>query len=268
MDILIANLHKHTAAFMQKFPCQQKTVAQVGEIGMDAEFPGVTERLDHFGFLGEVVVLAVFDIALVDERLKVGAVFDAIGRVNVNHLDLPRHALFFEKGVHDDERIPGDETVGPVVFVFVKFDGFAEGRVLGGRLKKGELQWCGGVGCFTNRFNDGARVYALVDVERLGRDGKGEMLGFACPLELRVEMRVVGVGFLRGREVGVGGGGDHADGRVVGALGFGVLIGVNRFGAVGGAFLNGFFDGEFFGAGGFWFGGAGHEWLRDREIER
>ena len=114
---------------MEEIAGEEETVAEIGEVGVDAEFPGVAEGANHFGFLGEVFVLAVFDVAAIDEGLEIGAVADAVGRVDVDHLDLAGHAFFFEEGVHDEERIAGDEAVGPAVGVAVEIDGFAEGRI-------------------------------------------------------------------------------------------------------------------------------------------
>ena len=64
---------------------------------MNAQFPRIAERLDHFRFLRQVFVLAVFDVALVDEGLEVGAVADAVGRIDVDHLHLPGHALLLQQ---------------------------------------------------------------------------------------------------------------------------------------------------------------------------
>lgn len=70
---------------------------------------------------------------------------------------------------------------------------------------------------------------ALVDVQRNGLDVEGEVLGLAGPLELRVEARVVGVGFFApGQRVHVG----DASGRVVEAR-VGVAVGVGGHGSCG-----------------------------------
>ena len=79
---------------------------------------------------------------------------------------------------------------------------------------------------FAHRLDDGARVYALVDVEGDGGNLKGSVLGLARPLQLRVEVGVVGVGARP--SVGVGVGRHQADGRVVDPLFAGVLVGFNR----------------------------------------
>lgn len=45
VDVFIGDLDKDGAGFAQEFPLQEQAVAQVGEVGVDAEFPGVAEAL-------------------------------------------------------------------------------------------------------------------------------------------------------------------------------------------------------------------------------
>src|SRR5690606_618973 len=63
MDVLIRNLHEHAPRLVQKLPRQQQPVTQIRQIGVNAQLPGIPERLDHFRLLGQVLVLAVFDVA-------------------------------------------------------------------------------------------------------------------------------------------------------------------------------------------------------------
>ena len=64
---------------------------------MQAKFPGVAERFDHFRFGGEVFILAVLHVTLVNERQEVRAVLDAVRRVKINHLHLPGHPLLLQQ---------------------------------------------------------------------------------------------------------------------------------------------------------------------------
>ena len=105
---------------MQQLLGQPQSVAQIGQVGMDAQFPGVPERLDHLGFLGQVVIRAVLHVALVGEGLKVRPVFDAIGRVDVDHLHPARHRLFLQQRVHHQEAVARDQPVRPALFVVVE----------------------------------------------------------------------------------------------------------------------------------------------------
>jgi hypothetical protein len=182
MEVFVADLDEDGAGFVEEIAGEEEAVAEIGEVGVDAEFPGVAEGADHFGFLGEVFVLAVLDVAAIDEGLEIGAVADAVGRVNVDHLDLAGQAFFFEEGVHDEERIAGDEAVGPAVGVAVEIDGFAERRIFLAGFEEVAL---GGLRrdavALADGFDNGARVNALVDMEGDGRNFEGGVFSFAGP---------------------------------------------------------------------------------------
>ena len=94
---------------------------------MDAQFPGVPECLDHLGFLGQVRVRPVLHIALVGEGLKVRAVFDAIRRVEIDHLNLASHALLRQERVHDKQTVACGEPVRPSFFMVVEIERLAQG---------------------------------------------------------------------------------------------------------------------------------------------
>jgi hypothetical protein len=98
---------------------------------------------------------------------------------------LARHALFGEERVHHQQRVPQDEAIGQAHLVSVELDLLV-----------------GGQGCFTEKLQlqrlraprgiqDGSRGDALVDVQRDDIQLKRRMLGFACPLELWIQVRVV-----------------------------------------------------------------------------
>ena len=88
MQILIRDLHKDAATFGQQLARQQQPIAQVAQVGVQAQLPGVAIGLDHLRLADHLGVLAVLDIALAHEGLKVGAKFHPIGRVDVDHLHL------------------------------------------------------------------------------------------------------------------------------------------------------------------------------------
>ena len=138
MHILITNLHKHAPAVGQQFPRQQQAVAQIGQVGMDAQFPGVPESFDHLRLLGQVLVLFILHIPLVHKGLEVRAVLDAVGRVDVDHLHLSGHALLLQQGVHDDQAVARNHPVRPVNAVLIKLNGLPAAahplrRSLGGK---------------------------------------------------------------------------------------------------------------------------------------
>jgi len=92
---------------------------------MSSQRPGISECFDHLWFLGEVFVLAVLDLSLVYKWLEIRTVLDAIWRVDIDHLHLASHALFFQQRVHHQQRISGDQAIRPAVSVAIKVDGFA-----------------------------------------------------------------------------------------------------------------------------------------------
>ena len=52
MYIFITNLHEDTPAIGQQLSGNNQTVAQVGEVGVDAERPGVAVCFDLLAFAG------------------------------------------------------------------------------------------------------------------------------------------------------------------------------------------------------------------------
>ena len=92
---------------------------------MDAQLPGVPEGLDHLGFLGQILILSILDRTLTDEGLKVAAVLDAVGRVDVDHLHPAGQALLVQQAVHHQQAVAGHQPVGPAALVAVEVDGVA-----------------------------------------------------------------------------------------------------------------------------------------------
>lgn len=85
--------------------------------------------------------------------------------------------------------------------MFVELDSFSQRRVLLCELKK-RLLAPHTVFALSHGFDDGARVDALMDMERNCGDIEGCVFGFPCPLKLWVKVRVIGVGFFSGLPVG------------------------------------------------------------------
>lgn len=182
---------------------------------MDTQFPCVPKCTDLVRLSGEIVVFSVRHTILIYERLKIGTIFDPIWRIDIDHLHLACHALFLNQAVHNQQAIPGNQAVAPVVLMLLELDGLAQGRVLLGQGKQRQLR---GVVAVSSAYglDDRARVDALVDMQGYCRQLKGCSLSLARPNELRVEMEIEGitpsaallVGFRRHK----------ADGRVVHAL--------------------------------------------------
>jgi hypothetical protein len=93
---------------------------------MNAQFPGVAEGLDDFRLAGETGVIAILDVAVANADLPVGVVFDAVGRVDVDHLHLPLHAFPLQQAAHHQQAVALDQAVGPLVGLLVVVGGFVE----------------------------------------------------------------------------------------------------------------------------------------------
>jgi hypothetical protein len=189
VQVLIRNLHKHAARLMQQLLRQQQPVAQIGQVGVNTQLPGIPERLDHLRFLGEVGVGPVLDVALVGEGLEVGAVFDTVGRVDVDHLHRTGHALLLQKRVHHQQGVAGNQAVHPAPVVAVELHrlpgrqrllepGAEEVALAGAGLRLAVLH------AFAQRRQEGHGVDAFVHVQADGIHLEVQPLGLAAPVEV------------------------------------------------------------------------------------
>ena len=128
MDIFIADLDEDGAGVGEEVPSEDESVAEVGEVGVDAIAPGVAEGFDLLGFAGDVIGLAVLDVAGGGGPLEVGVELDAVGWIEVEALDFPAQAFALGEGGHDLEAIAQDHAVLPMTLVAVEIGGF---RVFG-----------------------------------------------------------------------------------------------------------------------------------------
>jgi len=64
MNVLRADLNEDRTRFRQQLPAQEQPIPQVGEVGMDAQLPGIPVGLDLLRLARQRVVLAVLDVAL------------------------------------------------------------------------------------------------------------------------------------------------------------------------------------------------------------
>ena len=147
-----------------------------------------------------MIVFAICYFALINKGLKVGAVLDAVGGIDIDHLDLTAHTFLFKKTVHHYQAVPRDETVAPIVGVLVELDGFAQGRIFLFGLKQGLLPLRVSV-ALAHRLDDGAGIDSLVDMQGDGRDGERCPLRLARPVQSGVDIRIMI------RRVAIGGGG-------------------------------------------------------------
>ena len=131
MHVFVADLHEDDCRSVSaaRVPAAAGRAGRSGTSGCPApRCRGTPGSVSGSG--GQVFILAVLHVALVDERLEVGAVLDAVGRVDVDHLHLAGHALLFQQRVHHQQAVARDQAVGPAVGVLVELDRLAQRRVL------------------------------------------------------------------------------------------------------------------------------------------
>ena len=169
---------------------------------MNAQFPGVPEGLDHLRLLGQIFVLFILYIPLVHKGLEIGAVLDAIGRINIHHLYLSGHALFLQQRIHDYQAVSGNHPIGPVDSMLVKLDRLpaaAHPLSRSFRFKHGLLPHklpFQGLGILLhNMGNNAVRLDGFVNMDRRCGHLKTGALGFTRPLERGVKMSVKLIGF-------------------------------------------------------------------------
>ena len=109
--------------------------------------------------------------------------------------------------------------------VMVELDGAADRRVLLRQLEQAALHGSAVAVTLARGLDDGAGVYALMHMQRHRGHLEGGVLGLPRPLQLRVEVRVVGVGLPSRVPVGLRR--DEADGRVVESIFVPVIVGLD-----------------------------------------
>ena len=135
MDILVADLHEYGAGVGQQVAGHGEAVAQVGQVGVDAVAPSVPESPDLLRLAGDVGGVAVPHVAAGGGPLEVGVEADAVGRVDVDALDLSTQSLPLGHGGHHLQAVAQNHPVGPVGVVPVEL-GF--GRLRGQSVEVGE----------------------------------------------------------------------------------------------------------------------------------
>ena len=90
MHILVANLHEDGSGVSEQVARNRKTIAEVGEITVNAVAPRVAECFYLLRLAGDVVGFAVLHVAAGGGPLEVRVELDAVGRVDVNALHAAR----------------------------------------------------------------------------------------------------------------------------------------------------------------------------------
>ena len=187
---------------------------------MDTVLPCVAEGLDLLGFAGDVVGLAVLDVAAGGGPLEIGIKLDAVRRVEVDALDFAFQAFAFGEGGHDEQAVAENHAIGPVLVVLVKFGFVHAGRdavEVGEEVDAGRVAFARLEGLALEVLDEEFGMDFFLDVEGRGVDEevRGILPVLATPDELGVEVAVAAfVRGAQGRAFGVGhevaefGGGD------------------------------------------------------------
>lgn len=196
VHVLVPDLHEDAAAVGEKIVRHGQTVAQVGEIGVDAVAPRVAEGAHLLWLARDVVLRAVLHVAARGAPLEVRVEPDAIGRVEIDALHLAAQALALGEARHHVEAVARDHAVRPVLVVRVKLglrfeigQAVEVGEEVGHRLGTAVLPR---LRLPAQVVDQHLRVHLLLDVER--RRGHHEvrpvLLVLAAPHELRIEVAI------------------------------------------------------------------------------
>ena len=120
MDIFVSDLHEYRTAIGEQITCHGQAVAQVGEVGVDAVAPCVSERLDLLRLAGDVFGFAVPHVSAGGGPLEVGVELDAVGWVEVDALHLAAQPFALGQRRHHLQAVAEDHAVGPVGVVAVE----------------------------------------------------------------------------------------------------------------------------------------------------
>ena len=160
MHVLVADLDEDGAAVGQEIAGHGQAVAQVGEVGVDAVPPSIPECLHLLRFAGDVLGLAVPHVAAPRGPLEVGVELDAVGRVDVDALDLAAQPLALGERGHHLEAVAEDHAIAPVGVVLVEL---GAGNAVGQAVEVGEE-----VDLLAGRFATGIAVASQVVDQSLG----------------------------------------------------------------------------------------------------
>ena len=123
---MFADLCEATPVFVQEFADLQQMIPPIGEVERRVRLSGVPEGPD----LLRVDIPGVGNLLPIHERLEAGAVVDASGRVETDHLDLATEAFLLDQGVHHPQVGARGQAVRPVAPVPLQLDGLTQRRKL------------------------------------------------------------------------------------------------------------------------------------------
>ena len=189
VDILAADLNEETAGVVEQRPRQGGVAADVVQVGVDAVFVGVPERLDDDRIVRDVLA-GWLSSPILHRWLEVAVEPDSVGRIVEDHLHLPGEAVALGERGHDAAGVAPDEAVLPIPPVFVPLVGGVLGQVVVGRAE--EVPGLPAVGGRRGQGTDeGGRVDLLLDVERVCVDGEVVRVVASVPGEARLAVLVL-----------------------------------------------------------------------------
>src|SRR5438270_8719887 len=100
MHVVFADLDEDAAALGEQVAGGGEAVAHVAQVAVDAEFPGVAERLDLLRLAGQVLGLGILYVALARADLPVAAKLDTVGWVEINALYLAAQPFLLSEAGH------------------------------------------------------------------------------------------------------------------------------------------------------------------------
>ncbi len=142
---------------------------------MHAEPPSIAIGADHFR-LARQIRFAILYVSLARLRLKITTKTYAIGRVQVDHLDLAGEILALRQAGHHLQAVAQDQPVRSINIVLVKLDSLRISQLGVGKQITGNILPCRGP-------QDGLSAHALMNVQRNRVHREARRLTLARPFQ-------------------------------------------------------------------------------------
>lgn len=122
MQVFVRDLYKYGTGVSEKLASEKQPLLEVGEVTMDAKRPSVAVGADHFRLAANVCICRA-NCLVAHLILPIRRKFDAVGRIEVDHLHLARQPLAATEGTHHLQAVAEDEAVGPIDIILVELAG-------------------------------------------------------------------------------------------------------------------------------------------------
>src|SRR5437867_100452 len=97
MYVFVADLDEDAAALRQQLARDDQAIPHVGEVGVDAELPGVSEGADLLWLTRRVFDFPILDVTLARRDLPVRPELDAVWRIEVDRLNFSLQPFLFSE---------------------------------------------------------------------------------------------------------------------------------------------------------------------------